>query len=244
MQISLYLLLLAHAIADFVFQKDTTVQRKNGGQFRSHLHHAFVVFVLSYLFLIPFEGLDPLYLAGLVFLIHLFLDYLKYFVDLILRKDKEGFRPITFLFDQVLHIISLIVLNEMFALTTRPFFDNLFRELGSLEHYLATAVVYTFVVFGGAFFVRVLLDSLPSTEKQEMENSNKGRLIGILERATVLTLWLTASPTSIALVLTAKSIARFKEFENRDFAEYYLIGTLASVLFAITGGIILNGIYH
>jgi len=188
--------------------------------------------------------LAPLYLAGLVFLIHLFLDYLKYFVDLILRKDKEGFRPITFLFDQVLHIISLIVLNEMFALTTRPFFDNLFRELGSLEHYLATAVVYTFVVFGGAFFVRVLLDSLPSTEKQEMENSNKGRLIGILERATVLTLWLTASPTSIALVLTAKSIARFKEFENRDFAEYYLIGTLASVLFAITGGIILNGIYH
>jgi hypothetical protein len=41
----------------------------------------------------------------------------------------------------------------------------------------------------------------------------------------------------VAIVLTAKSIARFKEFDNKDFAEYYLIGTLTSTLIAILGGL-------
>lgn len=35
--------------------------------------------------------------------------------------------------------------------------------------------------------------------------------------------------------LAAKSIARFKELEDRAFAEYYLVGTLMSVAVA-TGG--------
>ena len=36
---------------------------------------------------------------------------------------------------------------------------------------------------------------------------------------------------AIAFILTAKSVARFKEIENnKDMAEYYLIGTLLSVV--------------
>ena len=38
---------------------------------------------------------------------------------------------------------------------------------------------------------------------------------------------------AIALVFTAKSVVRFKDFENRDFAEYYLYGTLMSVVTAV-----------
>ena len=41
-------------------------------------------------------------------------------------------------------------------------------------------------------------------------------------------------------MLTAKSIARYKELENRDFAEYYLVGTLLSALLAILGGLLLK----
>jgi hypothetical protein len=62
-------------------------------------------------------------------------------------------------------------------------------------------------------------------------------LIGVLERALLLTLWITGNTGGVAIVLTAKSIARFKEFDNKDFAEYYLIGTLTSTLIAILGGL-------
>lgn len=40
----------------------------------------------------------------------------------------------------------------------------------------------------------------------------------------------------IVYALAAKSIARFSELKKRSFAEYYLIGTLASILFAIVIG--------
>ena len=38
---------------------------------------------------------------------------------------------------------------------------------------------------------------------------------------------------SIALVLTAKSLARFKQLENKEFAEKYLVGTLISLVIAL-----------
>ena len=41
----------------------------------------------------------------------------------------------------------------------------------------------------------------------------------------------------LGLVLAAKSIARFKELERQAFADYYLIGTLASLLVAVASGI-------
>ena len=40
--------------------------------------------------------------------------------------------------------------------------------------------------------------------------------------------------SAIGFIYTAKSIARFKEIEqNKAFAEYYLIGTLFSILYVV-----------
>jgi hypothetical protein len=38
-------------------------------------------------------------------------------------------------------------------------------------------------------------------------------------------------------VVAAKSLARFKALEDREFAEYFLVGTLASLLLALVGGL-------
>ncbi len=65
-----------------------------------------------------------------------------------------------------------------------------------------------------------------------------GAIIGVLERIFVLTLVLIGEYSSIALIFTAKSIARFEELKSRKFAEYYLIGTLASILCAMLLGIL------
>lgn len=65
-----------------------------------------------------------------------------------------------------------------------------------------------------------------------------GRIIGVLERWLILILALAHQLAAIGFVLTAKSIARFKDFEKADFAEYYLVGTLYSVIFALFFSII------
>ncbi|HMJ96352.1 MAG TPA: hypothetical protein VK486_10895 [Thermoleophilaceae bacterium] len=68
------------------------------------------------------------------------------------------------------------------------------------------------------------------TDTLGMENA--GRYIGWLERALLYGLILIGSPDAAALVVAAKSIARFPSFAEEKFAEYYLIGTLLSLLIA------------
>ncbi|MEX2435644.1 MAG: hypothetical protein WD735_03105 [Balneolaceae bacterium] len=62
---------------------------------------------------------------------------------------------------------------------------------------------------------------------------NTGRIIGMLERIFIYTFTLTGQFTAIGFVLTAKGVVRYREFEDRTFAEYVLIGTLLSALLAM-----------
>lgn len=58
-----------------------------------------------------------------------------------------------------------------------------------------------------------------------------GAAIGFLERIIIGICILFGQFTSIGLVFTAKSIARYNKIsENPSFAEYYLIGSLFSIL--------------
>jgi hypothetical protein len=72
----------------------------------------------------------------------------------------------------------------------------------------------------------------PSSNLDKREY-NAGRVIGVLERTLVYYLVLNAQFTAIGFIIAAKSFTRFKELENREFAEYVLIGTLLSTLLAV-----------
>lgn len=65
-----------------------------------------------------------------------------------------------------------------------------------------------------------------------------GATIGVLERLLIVTFVLTGSEAAIGFVVAAKTLARFRQLDDRDFAEYYLLGTLASVSVAIISGLI------
>jgi hypothetical protein len=54
----------------------------------------------------------------------------------------------------------------------------------------------------------------------------------------IVTFILVGAESAIGLVVAAKTIARFRQLDDRDFAEYYLLGTLASVSVAIVTGLI------
>jgi hypothetical protein len=65
-----------------------------------------------------------------------------------------------------------------------------------------------------------------------------GATIGVLERLLIVTFVLTNATAAVGFVVAAKTIARFKQLDDRQFAEYYLLGTLGSVTVAIGSALI------
>ncbi len=70
-------------------------------------------------------------------------------------------------------------------------------------------------------------------EIQIVETANVGAFIGVLERLLILLLGTINLYTSIPIVLTAKSIARFHQLSKQEFAEKYLLGTMVSLIITI-----------
>lgn len=60
-----------------------------------------------------------------------------------------------------------------------------------------------------------------------------GRKIGTLERLLILFLVAPGNTAGIGFVITAKSIIRYPRLSEPEFAEYYLCGTLLSVVIAV-----------
>lgn len=97
---------------------------------------------------------------------------------------------------------------------------------------------YTVSIWVGGILVRGFLNSLGPFDKIDEGLRNAGRRIGQLERFLVTTLTVLDQFSAIAFVFAAKSIARFKKIEDEPiFAEYYLVGTLASVSFGMLMGL-------
>lgn len=73
---------------------------------------------------------------------------------------------------------------------------------------------------------------------------NTGRVIGMLERLFIYSFALGGQFTAIGFILTAKGVVRYRDFEERGFAEYVLIGTLLSALLAMGAALIIRVTIH
>jgi hypothetical protein len=113
---------------------------------------------------------------------------------------------------------------------------------------LLLAAGYWYACAGGAVLVRRALDLVPVSESSTARSAkgginipagelSRGLLIGVLERALAVTLVLIGQFGALGLILAAKALARFRALDDRDFAEYVLIGTLASILLALLVGV-------
>ena len=100
-------------------------------------------------------------------------------------------------------------------------------------------------------FIRYLMESLhlvphlklrKKTQEIDSQEYNRGRVIGILERILIYFFVLNNHLAAVGFILTAKGITRFKELENREFAEYFLIGTLLSSIISGAIALLIRGI--
>ncbi|PLR68715.1 DUF3307 domain-containing protein [Bacillus sp. UMB0893] len=73
---------------------------------------------------------------------------------------------------------------------------------------------------------------------------SRGKLIGYIERLLVIILTFYSAYPAIAFIVTAKSIARFKQMDDRNWAEYFLLGTLTSMLLGISLGLLLREVLN
>ncbi|HOX25409.1 MAG TPA: hypothetical protein PLL30_12445 [Candidatus Krumholzibacteria bacterium] len=92
---------------------------------------------------------------------------------------------------------------------------------------------------GGATLTALVLRGFPNLPASGAE-ARMGRTIGILERTLVLLMVAFDQWGAVGLVVAAKSLARFKALDRRHYAEYYLIGTLTSLLIACLAGLALK----
>jgi len=98
------------------------------------------------------------------------------------------------------------------------------------------AVGFLAAIFGGIFFVQYILGRFKSDKGENAKGA--GKIIGVFERAIIVPLIFVGAYEAVGLVLAAKSIARFEQLKDRKFAEYYLVGTLASLSFGIIVGLL------
>lgn len=141
---------------------------------------------------------------------------------------------------EALALVAALVLAELVAGLVRPTARG--HEWGRVGLLVAG---YWYATAGGARLVRLVLELVPVHEQPtagggitvERDELARGRIIGILERAIVVTLVLLAEFGALGFVVAAKALARFRGLDDRDFAEYFLIGTLASVLHALAVGV-------
>ncbi|WP_238422373.1 hypothetical protein [Gordonia sp. 'Campus'] len=60
-----------------------------------------------------------------------------------------------------------------------------------------------------------------------------GRVIGYLERLAVVTTLMAGWPEGLAIILAVKSLARYPELRAANAAEQFIMGTFASVMWAV-----------
>ena len=111
---------------------------------------------------------------------------------------------------------------------------------------LIVATVLLFTLRGGTYFIRGLLkqaETLPRTDigKVDVAEVKRGRLIGNIERLLLTIVVAAGSYAALGFLVAAKGLIRAEELgKDRAFSEYFLVGSLASVLVALCAGLIIR----
>jgi len=118
---------------------------------------------------------------------------------------------------------------------------TLFERKIFMEIYALKFLLFVLALVGGDLLTKFMKWLLKIELESELggEKSSSMKLsaaIGYLERALIFLLTLRGHPEAIGWIFAAKSIARFRELESRRFTEYYLIGTLTSIFWALLCG--------
>ena len=218
-------LLFAHVLADFAFQTKAMATGKD--RLGPLLAHTAVVFGLSYAALGGAHW-PALFIAAL----HMQIDYAK------ARLGSDGNLG-HFLLDQGAHLMAILAAG---LLWTDAYATGLWGQMPGLTAQAPEAMALIagllLATRAGQFAVGKLMAPYAATLPQTEGLANGGAVIGVLERGLTFILVLTGQMAGVGFLIAAKSFLRVGSIEkDRTLAEYVIIGTLASIGWALLAGI-------
>lgn len=226
----LVLLISGHLIADFLFQADLAEEFRSTPKLR--LGHGAIAFLSQVVVLAAFPTrLVTLAVFG-VATAHVVVDWWH----MAWLRERRS-RLAGFLADQATHLLVIVIVwYALVSMGVGPTSAWLSGDTAAL--YLIAVSLIAALAFnanGGCEIVEAVLELLASDgqEGQPADTDSTGRMIGILERSLILVLGLIGQWSAAILVLPAKSTARLEDLKDRQFAKYYLVGTLTSLLVAV-----------
>lgn len=240
MKIIVMLFLIGHFLGDFYFQSDQIAAGKDKS-FNKLLIHGLVYLLTMVLIIVPIFGFTFLKWVLIVSLIHIGVDWLKMYLTK-KRKPDNKMQIYAYMIDQLIHVVTILALVALMASVSKTFqFSGPMKkvlEMGNfdIEMMLKWTLSSIIVIKPVSITIgKLLYKYQPKTmAKEEVGHPGAGSLIGILERLIILMMLSQNQYAAIGFVLTAKSIARYnKLIENPQFSEYYLLGTLLSILLVI-----------
>lgn len=245
--ISLKLLLISHLIGDFFLQPVSLVKKKNNSIF-GLLLHTFIYSLLVIVVLVCFGYIWEIIISILIVVIsHFTIDFLR--IKMVDKYKNNKFSFWCFIADQIIHISFLIIIsfiigsnyNSIGRVIIKLPCIQLFGDCcNKIFDYI---LAFSIILVPSSVFIKHLFNYLFNKKEICDDNNfdNVGSLIGMLERILILLLGALGLYASIAIVLTAKSIARFKTIEqDQSFAEKYLVGTLVSLIIAVLSLLIIK----
>ena len=212
------LLLICHLLSDYYFQSQEMADKKDNN-IRVLAFHILLVGIPLFVLTIIIPSLWWKIL--IVFLSHALIDFFKPILQRILVKTS-----IIFILDQVLHLTVIYGLANMNTELLPDFLPLTFLKIVLFVLLVGKPTNIAFRILFGKF--------QPETSQELDTIDGAGAMIGFLERLVIGACLLYGQFASIGLVFTAKSIARYNKIsESPAFAEYYLIGSLVSILSAL-----------
>lgn len=253
----IYILLIGHFISDFFFQSSKMAELKKK-KFKFLFVHC-VIYAITFLIIniICLTPIIALKITAIISTIHFVVDFARCKIDNKIKLPMVQF--ISFIVDQIIHIGLILIVYGYFSLESNiNGFYNKLSAFSLFESIILYSFLFCLLLNPASVFIKKLLSTLfvsgmPKSQKGKKQgkddnnlnissNQNIGSTIGMLERAITAVLLLCNQYAAIGLVLTAKSIARFKQLEEQDFAEKYLIGTLTSLTISLIVTLIIKNL--
>jgi hypothetical protein len=221
-------LLMAHLMADYLFQTRNMVRAK--GWFSRYMFlHIGIVFISAAL--LTGWWLASLFIAG----VHYLTDGCK----LEAIKRKLGSDVFLYLLDQFIHVVVLVLVWGYMYELDAPIFDTLRLPI---EDYNTSLIVlgYISVIWPVAYMIRFAIHYMTTTAPLTEWNLSADKTTGMLERVIILTMVLIGQYEFIGLMLVAKSIIHVVNKDEHARTQYVLVGTMMSYCMAIMIGVILK----
>ena len=239
MNIPIFLLILSlgHVLGDFYFQWNHMAEMKKTSFkwlfFHGVVYAACIALAISSLVLFGGVTHSPklLWILILISISHMIIDFCK-------TRTVLGNKKWSFVIDQAAHLGVLLFAWLLWG-----------KEL-AIGCYIYDYAHHITIILGLLFIIRpvgLLLeeDAIWSFDMNQSNphQKNASRVIGYLERIIVFFLLLHGQYSAIALVIAAKSIARFPEIKDEKShmqANHYIIGTFISLTAVIFVTVLLN----